>query len=314
VKAAIGQEVDTESLGGAKMHGSISGTVDFVEKDDASCISHLKKLVGMLPEDPQPESKSAAPKRDPADLYKIVQDHKPFDVHEVLDCIVDQDTFLEYKQDYGKTLVCGFAKINGIAVGIVANQRVQTLTAKGEVQIGGVLYADSADKAARFVMECNQTKVPILFFQDVVGFMVGKDAEESGIIKSGAKLVNAVSNSIVPKITLVIGNSFGAGNYALCGKGYDPHFILAWPNARYAVMGAEQAASTLYSVTKDETLKEAVYKRYKEQIDIRYGAARGWIDAIIAPHTTRDVLSTLITLAKRAPFKKKVFHTGVLQV
>ena len=312
VKAAIGHEVDAETLGGAKMHSSVSGTVDFMEKDDPACLDRLRGLVAMLPEDTHHGIERIATRRLPHAVYEVVQN--TFDIRDLLECFVDDATFQEYKAEFGKTLVCGYAKLNGMSVGILANQRMQTQTAKGEVQIGGVLYADSADKGARFVMECNQCKLPLLFFQDVVGFMVGKEAEESGIIKSGAKLVSAVSNSIVPKITVVIGNSFGAGSYALCGKAYDPNFIIAWPNAKYAVMGAEQASSTLFSVTKDEELRQKVKKNYEQQLDIRYGAARGWVDGIVAPHATREVLIRLLELVKRAPSSTKSFHTGVMQV
>jgi acetyl-CoA carboxylase carboxyltransferase component len=249
-------------------------------------------------------------------------------VRHLLQCLVDAGSWQEFKAPYGQTLVTGYAKIHDMPVGIVANQRIQTKTAKGEVEIGGVIYSDAADKAARFVMDCNQMKVPLLFLQDVMGFMVGKEAEQSGIIRCGAKLVNAVSNSIVPKITVVVGNSFGAGNYALCGKAYDPNFILAWPCAKYAVMGADQASDTLYTILEKsaqrkggegdtagaEQMRLAVKQRYEEQVDIRYGAARGWVDAIIAPHQTRDYLIQLLQLVKRAPLNAKTFHTGVLQV
>ena len=230
--------------------------------------------------------------------------HKNYDARDLLASIIDADSLDEYKADYGKTLVTAYARIGGRAVGIVASQRLQVRTKKEGIQMGGVIYSDSADKAARFVMDCNQTGLPIIFFQDVTGFMVGRAAEQSGIIRSGAKLVNAVSNSIVPKITVVVGGSFGAGNYALCGKAYDPRFILAWPNARYAVMGAAQASDTVFTILARanergdkkatpeelEELRAKVKETYEEQTDIRYGAARGWVDAIIQPHETRDVL------------------------
>lgn len=329
VKAAIGQTVDSEELGGAKMHAEISGTVDFLEPNDEACLLRLRALVDFLPEYVSfSQRKGYRAKSKEEEIYKIVGDgtHE-YDIHHLLDCILDEGSFQEYKADYGKTLVAGYAKIKGIPFGLVANQRIQTLTGKGEVEIGGVIYAESADKAARFVMDCNQMSLPILFFQDVMGFMVGKAAEQSGIIRSGAKLVNAVSNSVVPKITLIIGNSFGAGNYALCGKAYDPNFIVSWPNAKYAVMGAEQAANTLFSVQKKtaerkgktvdkeaaEKVHEEIKQRYEQQMDIRYGAARGWVDAIIAPHETRDILGFLLSLVKRAPAKKGSFHTGVIQ-
>ena len=330
VKAAIGQVVETEELGGAKMHAEISGTVDFLEPDDPACLKKMRALVDMLPPDTSIEDQKSSSKQDAEKLYEIVgvNNAQIYDVHDLIDCIVDKDSFEEYKEHYGQTLVVGYAKIGNQRVGIVANQHIQTKNAKGEIEIGGVLYSNSADKAARFIMDCNQIKIPLIFFQDVVGFMVGKEAEQSGIIRSGAKLVNVVSNSIVPKITVVIGNSFGAGNYALCGKAYDPNFIFAWPNAKYAVMGAEQAADTLFTIQekaaerkgkplhKQETdqMHKEVRERYMDQMDIRYGAARGWVDAIIAPHTTRDVLIRSLQLVARMPMKEKTFHTGVLQV
>lgn len=329
VKAAIGQIVDPEELGGAKMHASISGTVDFYEPNDAACLKRLRSLVEILPNDVQKFSFSE-PERDSSSIYHLVSADcsKPYDVHALLEAIVDKESFDEYKSSYGQALVTGYAKIKGIPVGIVASQRKHTITAQGEIEIGGVLYCESADKASRFIMDCNQIKIPIIFFQDVAGFMVGKQAEQAGIIRSGAKLVNVVSNSIVPKITVIVGNSFGAGNYALCGKAYDPNFILAWPNARYAVMGADQAAETLLTAQERsaerkgksidheeaEKLRERLKKQYESQMDIRYGAARGWIDAIIPPHMTRDQLGQLLQLALRAPLEKRGFHTGVLQV
>ncbi len=331
VQAAIGQVVDPEELGGAKMHASISGTVDFYEPNDPACLKRLRSLIEMLPEDPQKQMTAKSPAADINSVYELVnaESTKPYDMHQLLDAIVDSGSFQEYKALYGKSLVTGYAKIGGISVGIVADQRIPTRSESGEVEIGGVIYTDSADKAARFVMDCNQTQVPIIFFQDVVGFMVGRHAEQSGIIRAGAKLVNAVSNSIVPKITVIVGNSFGAGNYALCGKAYDPNFIIAWPNAKYAVMGADQAANTLFTIQekaaerqgktidKEESdkMRAAIQKQYEKQIDIRYGAARGWLDAIIAPHTTREVLIKMLQLTARAPISTtRRFHTGVIQV
>ncbi len=336
VKAAIGQEVDEETLGGATMHASISGTVDYKEADDPACLARLRRLVGMLPEDkwgwPFADAYNGETKRDPNDLYDLVSvtGGKEYDVHDVIDCIIDADTFEEYRAEFGKTIVCGFARIGGHACGIVANQRMRQQTAKGEVQIGGVIYAESADKAARFVMECNQTGAPIIFLQDVVGFMVGRDAEHSGIIRSGAKLVNALSNAVVPKITIITGGSFGAGNYAMCGRAYDPRFIFGWPNAKYAVMGAAQASGVIFSIKKRaaeaeakkagveldhdelERMRKQVYSDYEERTDIRFGAARGWVDAIIAPHSTREVLITTLGLAQR-PEPHNRYKTGVLQ-
>jgi acetyl-CoA carboxylase carboxyltransferase component len=332
VKAAIGQVVDPEELGGAKMHAEISGTVDFLEPDDRSCIERLRHLTALLPSEMWSAVKVGKypPARDPKDIYALVnpEEHTGYDAHALIDCVIDAESWEEYKADYGKAMVVGFARIDGIGVGVVANQRNQTTTGKGEVEIGGVIYSESADKTARFVMDCNQMGLPILFFQDVMGFMVGKEAEQSGIIRSGAKLVNVLSNSVVPKITVVVGNSFGAGNYALCGKAYDPNFILAWPNARFAVMGADQAADTLFAVQKKaaerrgagwnkekaEQVHAEIKQKYEAQMDIRYGAARGWVDAIIEPHQTRDVLSMLLPLVQRGTKGTRSFHTGVIQV
>src|SRR6195256_6258675 len=333
VKAAIGQVVDAEELGGAKMHAEISGTVDFYEKDDPACLKRLRSLVALLPEAEEAKhrekAKSYAPEKKPEAVYNLMSldGQKPYDARDLLASIIDADSLDEYKADYGKTLVTTYARIAGRSVGIVASQHLQVRTKKEGIQMGGVIYSDSADKAARFIMDCNQTGLPIIFFQDVTGFMVGRDAEQSGIIRSGAKLVNAVSNSTVPKITVVVGGSFGAGNYALCGKAYDPRFILAWPNARYAVMGAAQASDTVFSIlarAKErgdkkaapeelEQLRAKVKASYEEQTDIRYGAARGWIDPIIQPHETREVLTRLLQYVSR-PMPKARFHTGVVQV
>lgn len=311
VKAAIGQITDTETLGGAKMHASVSGTIDYLEKDDASCLKKLRELVSYLPND---EVSPKYGKKNPK-LYEFLNEegNKEYEVRELLKEIVDADSFSEYKAEYGKAIVCGFARIGEHSVGIVANQRHSEATARGAIEIGGVIYKDSADKAARFILECNQMHVPILFFQDVMGFMVGKDAEASGIIKSGAKLVNAISNSIVPKITIILGNSFGAGHYALCGKAYDPTFIFAWPSAKYAVMGAGQAKATLQAVQGNKGVDE-VEAAYERQMDIRYGAARGWIDAIIDPAETRNILLQCLPLTLRRKVKPVAFQTGVLQL
>ncbi len=334
VKAAIGQIVDTEELGGAHMHAEISGTVDFYEKDDVECLKRLRSLVSHLPEAEAAKENNAAkkakpPAKDPDAVYDLInlEGQKQYDARDLLASIIDADSLDEYKADYGKTLVTAYARIDGHSVGIVANQRHQVRTKKAGIQMGGVIYSDSADKAARFVMDCNQTGLPIIFFQDVTGFMVGRDAEQSGIIRSGAKLVSAVSNSVVPKITVVVGGSFGAGNYALCGKAYDPRFILAWPNARYAVMGAAQASDTVFSVLKRsrergdrkatpeelEQLRAKVKETYEEQTDIRYGAARGWVDAIIQPRDTRDVLVRLLGYVSRPMPQGARFHMGVVQ-
>ena len=334
VKAAIGQIVDAEELGGAQMHAEISGTVDFYEKDDGSCLNRLRSLIALLPEAETTKAakidkKMPKPSKNPDALYELVSldGQKQYDARDLLASIVDANSVDEYKADYGKTIVTVYARLGGHAVGIVANQRLQVRTKKEGIQMGGVIYSDSANKAARFVMDCNQTGLPIVFLQDVTGFMVGRDAEQSGIIRSGAKLVNAVSNSIVPKITVVVGGSFGAGNYAMCGKAYDPRFIVAWPSARYAVMGAAQASDTVFAILARarergdrkathedlEELRAKVKQNYEEQTDIRYGAARGWVDAIIQPHQTRDVLIQLLRYVSR-PMPKARFHTGVIQV
>lgn len=306
VKAAIGQVVDSESLGGAKMHAETSGTIDYIAKDDEECLGKLRTLVGML----SIEEVILSKEKIKTDIYGVIKE-TGYDAHGIINAIVDQGSFIEYKSDYGKTILTGFAKMGGASVGVVINQRLSVTNGKGEIEIGGVVYAESADKTARFVMECNQMLIPILFFQDVVGFMVGKEAEGSGIIRSGAKLVSAISNSIVPKITCIIGSSFGAGHYALCGKAYDPNFIIAWPTAKYAVMGAAQAKNTLQAVQGKDV--SSVFDSYVEKTNIRYGAARGWVDAIIAPEKTREVLLELLSYVKRAKKGKLSFHTGVIQ-
>jgi acetyl-CoA carboxylase carboxyltransferase component len=336
VKAAIGQEVDPEELGGARMHAEISGTIDFREADDPACLARIRELIALLPEEqwgwPHASAFGIPSERDPEDVYSLVdaEGRKAYDAHRLIETVIDQDSLIEYKAEYGKTLITTFARIGGHAVGIVANQRLQCQAPQQGTQIGGVIYADSADKAARFVMDCNQTGLPLVFLQDVLGFMVGKQAEQSGIIRSGAKLVNAMSNSIVPKITVVVGGSFGAGNYALCGKAYDPRFIFAWPNAKYAVMGAAQASGVIFSIRQKvleeearkhghavdkeelEALRRQVHDGYEEQTDIRYAAARGWVDAIIPPDKTREVLITALGLVRR-PRPDAHFHTGVIQ-
>ncbi len=334
VKSAIGQIVTSEDLGGAKMHAQVSGTIDYREADDDACIKRLRSLAALgsadssspppplVRRDAQPSARSGS------DLYGIVGGpRRDYEVRQVLDCIVDRDSFDEYKPEYGKTLVCGTARIGGFPVGIVANQHHSEKPAEGPIQFGGVLYVDSADKAARFVMNCNQDWLPILFLQDVNGFMVGRDSEHAGIIKAGAKLVNAVSNSRVPKLTLVVGGSYGAGNYALCGKAFDPRFVLAWPSAKMAVMGADQAVNTLLDVTisamekKGEKvdaaelakLRDKVRDDYVRQTDPRYAAARGWIDRIIDPASTRDELITALEIVTRHA-EPEPFRLGVFQV
>jgi acetyl-CoA carboxylase carboxyltransferase component len=309
------------------MHARVSGTVDFHEPNDEACLQRLRSLVALLPAASGAMERFAAPARDPSDVYDVVSAANgsgEYDVRDVLACVVDGGSVQEYKAEYGKTLVCAYARLGGHSVGVVASQRTRCKAGNGELQIGGVIYHDSADKAARFVMDCNQCSLPLVFFQDVAGFMVGRDAEQHGIIRSGAKLVNAVSNSTVPKITVVIGGSFGAGNYALCGKAFDPALIFAWPGARYAVMGADQAADTILALERRGTsgddddndlrrLRDRVAADYRRQTDIRYGAARGWVDAIIAPHRTREVLVHGLRLVTRAA-PAGGFRAGVLQV
>ena len=333
VKAAIGQDISHEDLGGAAMHAAISGTVDYREPDDDSCLARLRRLVGLLPPDPRPVADGAAiepPARTVEDLFAIVKTDPSaqYDVRDLLSALVDGGRLDEYRAEFGKTLVCGFARLGGLPVGIVANQRLRFRPeGGGPYQFGGVIYGDSSDKAARFVLDCNQAHVPLLFIQDVNGFDVGRDAERSGIIRRGAKLVNAVSNSVVPKLTLIVGHSFGAGHYALCGKAFDPRFLFAWPGARYAVMGAQQAANTMLGVNlatirrqgkqvdgaELHAMAEELRARYDRETDIRYAAARGWIDAIIDPARTRDVLMMALDVAIRTR-EAETFSTGVFQV
>ncbi|HVJ82070.1 MAG TPA: acyl-CoA carboxylase subunit beta [Planctomycetia bacterium] len=327
VKAAIGQNVDPEELGGASMHAAISGTVDYKEPDDEACLKRIRSLFALLPAPPvAPGGKD--PERSTDTLYDVLaaDGRREYDVRDVLAAVVDSGTLQEFKEDYGHTVVTAFARIGGVACGVLGNQKKRTQSATGQLQIGGVIYPDAAEKAARFVMDCNQTGLPLVFFQDVQGFMVGKDAEQQGIIRSGAKLVNVISNSVVPKLTVIIGGSFGAGNYGMCGKAFDPALIVAWPNARYAVMGGGQAADTLLSLRVRDAeragkklepaqiaeLKKTISDRYEETTDIRYGAARGWVDAIIDPAETRNWLATALRILP--PPGQRDFRTGVLQV
>jgi 3-methylcrotonyl-CoA carboxylase beta subunit len=335
VKSAIGQEVSSEDLGGAEMHAAISGTIDYLEPSDEACLERIRHLVGAhRPDEVQPphpfvRHASVEPARPGSDLYNIIDadPRSSYEVRDVLNCLVDAGSFDEYKAEYGQTLVCGTARLGGFPVGIVANQRHRIKTARGEYQFGGVIYVDSAEKAARFVMNCNQDWLPILFLQDVNGFMVGRDSERAGIIKAGAKLVSAVSNSRVPKITLLTGGSYGAGNYALCGKAFDPRFIFAWPTARCAVMGPGQATNTLLDVmvaslkkqgqqvdaAELEQLREQVAGDYERQTDVRYAAARGWVDAILDPAATRTTLIDTLSLVTRHA-SDEPFRVGVYQV
>jgi acetyl-CoA carboxylase carboxyltransferase component len=329
VKAAIGQNVEHEELGGARMHAAISGTIDYREPDEPSCLQRLRSLIACLPADKNRPSADHRPARPPADLLKLFPPNPrvEYDVRDLLRCILDDGPFDEYKAEYGQTLVCGTGRLGGVAVGVVANQHKRCRPAAGPLQYGGVLYVDSADKGARFVMDCNQARMPILFFHDVNGFMVGRDSEQGGIIRAGAKLVNVIANSVVPKLPVILGGSFGAGNYALCGKAFDPRFLFAWPTARYAVMGGDQAASTLLEITVGalrraghqpdadelEELRRKVEASYDEQTDVRYAAARLWVDRILDPVETRDALLLALEVATRHD-DGRAFRTGVLQV
>ncbi len=322
MKAAIGQLVTSEELGGAGMHAGISGTIDFREPDDNACLQRLRRLIEALPADANRVRVDLQAKT--AVVPELGTD---YDIHDLLPALLDDAPFDEYKGEFGQTLVCGYGRLGGIAVGVVANQHKRIKPAAGPLQYGGGIYVDSADKAARFVMDCHQTRVPILFLQDVNGFMVGRDSEQAGIIKAGAKLVNAISNSVVPKITIILGGSFGAGNYALCGKAFDPRFMFAWPTAKYAVMGGDQAADTLLEIQLQalkraghepdaqelEELRQRVKASYDEQTDVRYAAARLWVDKIIAPDQTRSALLTALAVTTRYDAGRP-FKTGVFQV
>jgi len=332
VKAAIGEDIDIQTLGGAKTHTEISGIADYKFDTEAECLDQVRRIIDKIGEQPRAGFDRVKPKdpaKDPKDIYGLVsvENNKPYDVVEVIKCIVDNSEFDQFKEDYGKTIVCGYARIDGWAVGIVANQRKIVKSGKGEMQMGGVIYNDSADKAARFIQNCNQKKIPLVFLQDVTGFMVGSRSEHAGIIKDGAKLVNAVANSVVPKITIVIGNSYGAGNYAMCGKAYDPRFIYAWPNAKIAVMGGEQAAKTLLQIQvaslkakgetidpeKEKAMLKEITDRYSSQTSSYYAAARLWVDEIIDPADTRRVIAEGIKAANHAPIVKE-WKEGVFQV
>ncbi|MCB9310064.1 MAG: acyl-CoA carboxylase subunit beta [Lewinellaceae bacterium] len=330
VKAAIGEEVDAETLGGARTHCEVSGVTDYKMPDDKTCLDTIRSLVSKLGK-PEYAGFDRIESKLPSENDESILGHfpenpsKPYDVLEIIHRVVDEASFLQYKEDYGKTIVCGYARIDGWAVGIVANQRMVVKNAQGEMQFGGVIYSDSADKASRFIMNCNQKKIPLVFFHDVTGFMVGKRSEHGGIIKDGAKMVNAVANSTVPKISIVIGNSYGAGNYAMCGKAYDPRIIVGWPTAKIAVMGGAQAAKVLTQIqvstlkgkgmppNKEEEVQlyEEIMKRYEEQTSAYYAAARLWIDAIIDPRETRRIISVSIELANHGVVEK--FNPGVIQ-
>jgi acetyl-CoA carboxylase carboxyltransferase component len=336
VQAAIGQKTSAEELGGAQMHAQISGTIDFREPDDAACLKRIRALVdkiGHPAASPFDHKTAEPPAHSPNDIYGIFSAAagKQYDMREIIARIVDRSEFEEYRAEYGQTLVCGFARIGGWAAGIVANQKKNvTLSAPGtgekRIEFGGVIYTESADKAARFILDCNQNKIPLIFLHDVNGFMVGKEAEWSGIIRAGAKMVNAVANSVVPKISVICGGSFGAGHYAMCGKAYDPRFIFAWPTARYAVMGGDAAAGTLVEIKikqleregkklsekEKKDLYESTRATYEHQTDPRYAAARLWVDAIIDPAHTREALIDALESAALNPMLAE-FKTGVLQ-
>jgi 3-methylcrotonyl-CoA carboxylase beta subunit len=338
VKAAIGQDVSDEDLGGAKMHAQISGTIDFREKDDPSCIERLRSLMSKyrVRESEDNTALSGAFYKPGEEVYKVFTD-KPgtqYDVRDLIACFADvvaegskvKANFDEYKAEYGQSIVCGYAQVGGHACGIVANQKKVSKSGKGQVQMGGVIYDDSADKAARFIMDCNQRKIPIVFMHDTSGFMVGRESEQGGIIRAGAKMVNAMSNCVVPKIVLITGSSYGAGNYAMCGRAFDPYLTLAWPGSKCAVMGANQASGTLAMIEErsrerkgekiDETthaaILAAVKASYNEQQDIRHGAARGWVDRIIEPHRTREELIAALGSTVNWDYAKP-FKVGVLQ-
>ena len=332
VKAAIGENIDNETLGGATTHCEISGVTDYKAKDDMDALRRIRKLLGGMGNQPTAgfnRIEAKQPNQAIENVFRILpkERHQPYDTHALLDCLLDADSMEEYKPDYGKTLITAFARIEGWSVGIVANQRQITKNAKGQMQFGGVIYSDSADKATRFIANCNQRKIPLIFLQDVTGFMVGSQSEHGGIIKDGAKMVNAVANSVVPKFTIITGNSYGAGNYAMCGKAYDPRLILAWPSAQMAVMGGAQAAKVLLQIetatqekkgkklsdTDKKDILEAIENRYATQTQPLYAAARLWVDAIIDPSETRNWIATGIEAANQAPIEKP-FNMGVLQV
>lgn len=332
VKAAIGEDVENEFLGGANTHCGISGVTDYKVKDDPAALKKIRSLIEKIGDRPKAgfqRTPTKAPKFDSLSLYNVLPKSRaqPYNTYEVLDRITDENSMDEYKKEYGQTLITTYAKIEGWSVGVIANQRKIVKSKTGEMQFGGVIYGDAADKATRFIANCNQKNIPLVFLQDVTGFMVGSKAEHGGIIKDGAKMVNAVANSVVPKFTIIIGNSFGAGNYAMCGKAYDPRFMLAWPTAKLAVMGGSQAANVLLQIEKasakksgtpiddkkEVILREKIQKRYDEKTDILHAASQLWVDAVIQPEETRSWISMGIEIANNAPSQEK-FNMGVLQV
>lgn len=331
VKSAIGEDIDNETLGGATTQSEISGVTDNKFPDDASCLDYIKRLfdkIGDFEKAGFDRATPAEPKLNPKEIYGIIpsENSKQYNMHDVIYRLVDNSEFDEYKDKYGQSIICGTARIDGWAVGIVANQRKVVKSKKGEMQIGGVIYSDSADKAARFIMNCNQRKIPLVFLQDVTGFMVGSRSEHGGIIKDGAKMVNAMANSVVPKFTIIVGNSYGAGNYAMCGKAYDPRLIAAWPSGQIAVMGGAQAAKTLLQIhvaalkaqgktitPEDENAQlKVITDRYNSQTTPYYAASRLWVDAIIDPVDTRKMISMGIEMANHAPLTKQ-YNVGVIQ-
>jgi 3-methylcrotonyl-CoA carboxylase beta subunit len=336
VKAAIGEDIDNESLGGATTHSEISGVTDNKFPNDEAALDYIRRLmdkIGAFEQAGFDRIEPQAPAKNPEDIYGIFPDDraKPYDMREIITRLTDNSEFDEYKEHYGQTILCGWARIDGWAVGIVANQRQIVKAKKGggqstEIQMGGVIYSDSADKAARFIMNCNQRKIPLVFLQDVSGFMVGSRAEQGGIIKDGAKMVNAMANSVVPKFTFILGNSYGAGNYAMCGKAYDPRLIYAWPTAQMAVMSGASAAKTLLQIRvatlkaqgevigkeEEEKLLKEIEARYNEQLSPYYAAARLWVDGIIDPLETRKIISMGIEAANHAPITER-YNVGVLQ-
>lgn len=331
VKAAIGENIDNETLGGASTHSEISGVTDYKAKNDKDCLDRIRSMMGKIGDGENAgfnRIEAKDPKEDPKEIYGILPEKrdKPYKVREIISRLVDHSDFDEYKTGYGQSIVCGFARIEGWAVGIVANERQVVKSKKGEMQFGGVIYSDSADKSARFIMNCNQKKIPLVFLQDVTGFMVGSRSEHGGIIKDGAKLVNAMANSVVPKFTVITGNSFGAGNYAMCGKAYDPRLIVAWPSAQIAVMGGTQAAKVLLQIEKaslkskgeeitaerEAELLKTINDRYNKQMSLYYAASRLWVDSIIDPLETRKVISMGIEMANNSPIKE-AYNVGVIQ-
>ncbi len=331
VKAAIGESIDNETLGGATTHCEISGVTDYKAKDDKDALDKLRNIMDKIGDTEKAgfnRKKSAEPKEDQREIYGILpkERSKPYNMKDIIARLVDDSDFEEYKEGYGQTIICGYARVDGWAVGIVANQREMIKTKKGEMQFGGVIYSDSADKSARFIANCNQKKIPLVFLQDVTGFMVGSRSEHGGIIKDGAKMVNAMANSVVPKITIIIGNSYGAGNYAMCGKAYDPRLIVSWPTAQMAVMGGAQAAKVLLQIEKaslkakgeemdekaEKKLLKTITEKYDAQTSPYYGASRLWVDAIIDPLETRNVISMGIEAANNAPIKE-AYNPGVIQ-